>query len=182
VSSLDIIGEDADGILLLAAVPLPSPQDVAPDGAQHLAMTLEGGQTVALTIARGTTARGRRRAYVIQLTYTDPPAAETPGPGVDRMPPQVAALGTEVEGLQARVVQFSADVARLQTDARTLWANVGRLQEQALALHREQVHELALRAQMKDALQQLQQLSAEMPWVRREEGDQGEPSPARPSG
>jgi hypothetical protein len=66
VSSLDIIGEDADGILLLAVVPLPSPQDVAPDGAQHLAVTLEGGQTVALTIARGTTARGRRRAYVIQ--------------------------------------------------------------------------------------------------------------------
>jgi hypothetical protein len=160
VSGLDIVGEDADGTLLLAVVQLPSPEDVAPDGAQHLAVTLEGGQTVALTIARGTTARGRRRAYVIQLTYTDPPAAETPGPAVDRMPAQLAALGAEADRLQARAAEFFADLERLQTHALTLMAHVERPQGQALALHRDRVHLQALHAQLKDALQRLLQLSA----------------------
>jgi hypothetical protein len=171
VSSLNIVGEDADGTLLLAVVPLPSTEGVAPDGAQRLTVTLEGGQTVALTIARGRTASGRRRAYVIQLTYTDPPAAETLGLAVDRVPTQVAALGAVVDRLQARAIQFFADVERLQTRARALAADVGRLQEQAFALHRDQIHVLALRAQVKDMLQRLQQLAAETPWVRRDEGD-----------
>jgi hypothetical protein len=180
VSSLNLVGEDADGLLLLAVVPLPAPEEVAPDGARHLTVTLEGGQTVALTIARGTTTSGRRRAYVIQLTYTDPPTAETLGPVVDRMPAQVAALGAEVDRLQARAVQFFADVERLQTRARALAADVGRLQEQAFALHRDQLHVLALRAQVKDMLQRLLQLSAETPWGRRDEGDHEGPGPEAP--
>jgi hypothetical protein len=177
VSGLDIVGEDAEGLILLAMVPLPSPEDVTPDEAQHLTVRLEGGQTLALTIARGRTASGKRRAYVIQLTYTDPPAAETPRPAADQMPTQVAALGAEVGRLQAQAVQFFTDVERLQTHARALLANVGRLQEQALALHRDRVHMLALRAQVKDLLQRLQQLAAERPWVRQDEEDQGGPEP-----
>jgi hypothetical protein len=173
VSSLDIVGEDAEGIILLAMVPLPLPEDVTPDEAQHVTVRLEGGQTLALTIARGRTASGKRRAYVIQLTYTDPPAAETPGPAVDQIPTQAAALGAEVDRLQAQAVQFFADVERLQTQARALSAGVGRLQEQAFALHRDQVHMLALRAQVKDLLQRLQQLTVETPWGRREEEDRG---------
>jgi hypothetical protein len=177
VSGLNIVGEDADGPLLLAVVPLPSPEEVAPDGAQHLTVTLEGGQTLTLTIARGTTASGRRRAYVIRLTYTDPSTAETLGAAVDRMPTQVEALSAAVDRLQAQAVQFFADVERLQTHARALSANVGRLQEQALALHRDQLHVLALRAQLKDMLQRLQQLAAATPWVRLDEGDHDGPGP-----
>jgi hypothetical protein len=177
VSSLNIVGEDSDGPLLLAVVPLPSPDEVAPDGAQHLTVTLEGGQTLTLTIARGTTASGKRRAHVIQLTYTDPSTAEALGPAVDRMPTQVAALSAAVDRLQAQAVQFFADVERLQTHARALSADVGRLQEQALAMHRDQLHVLALRAQVKDMLQRLQQLAAETPWVRRDEGDYDGPDP-----
>jgi hypothetical protein len=180
VSSLNIVGKDADGVLLLAVVPLPSPEEVASDGAQHLTVTLEGGQTVALTIERGRMASGRRRAYVIQLTYTDPPAAEISGPAVDRMPAQVEALGAAVDRLQAQAVQFFADVERLQTRARALSADVGRLQEQAFALHRDQIHVLALRAQVKDMLQRLQQLAAETPWGRRDDGSHDGLGPEAP--
>jgi hypothetical protein len=177
VSSLDIVGEDADGPLLLAVVPLPSPEEVAPDGVQHVAVTLEGGQTVALTIARGTTASGRRRVYVVQLTYTDPPTAETLRTEEDGMQTQVTALSAEVDQIQARAGQFFAAVERLQTHARALSADVGRLQEQALALHRDQMHVLALRAEVKDLRQRLQQVAAETPWVRRGEGDPAGPDP-----
>jgi hypothetical protein len=180
VSRLDIVGEDADGILLLAVVSLPSLEKVARDGAQHLAVTLEGGQTLALAIGPGMTARGRRRACVVQLTYTDPPAPETPEPEVDRMPVQLAALGAEVDRLQARAVQLFADVERLQTQAFTPVAKVGWLQGQALALHRDQVHLRVLRAQVKDLLQRLLQRAAETPWVRRDGGDQEGPNPEAP--
>jgi hypothetical protein len=180
VSSLNIVGEDADGTLLLAVVLLPSPEEVAPDEAQHLTVTLEGGQAVALTIALGTTASGRQRAYAVQLTYADPPTAETLGPLVDRMPAQMAALGAEVDRLQAQTVQFFADVECLQTRARALLADVGRLQEQAFALHRDQIHVLALHAQVKDMLQRLQHLAAETPWGGRDEGDHGGPGPEAP--
>jgi hypothetical protein len=180
VAVLEVFGEDAAGLLLLAVVPLPSPEDVAPDGAEHLAVPLEGGQTVALTIERGRTPRSRRPAYVIQLTYTDPPAAETPGPAVVRMPAHILALRAEVERMQTQAVQFFAGVERLQTQALALLAKVERLQGQTLALHRGRVHLRALRAQVKDALQRLQQLSAETPWVRRDEGDHGEPDPEAP--
>jgi hypothetical protein len=166
VAVLEVFGEDAAGLLLLAVVPLPSPEDVAPEGAEHLAVPLEGGQTVALTIERGRTPRSRRPAYVIQLTYTSPPAAETPGPAVVWMPAHIVALRAEVERMQTQAVQFFAGVERLQT--------------QALALHCDRVHLRALRAQVKDALQRLQQLSAETPWVRRDEGDHGGPDPEAP--
>jgi hypothetical protein len=177
VAGLDIVGKDADGTLLLAVVPLPSPGDVAPGGAQHRTVTLEGGQTLALTIARATKSRGRRGAYVIQLTYTDPPAAEPPSPAVDQLLTQVTALGAEVDRLQARAVQFAADLDRLRTHALTLVADLDRLQGRALARHRDQVPLRALRARVKDALQQLLQLSAETPWVCRDGGDQEGPDP-----
>src|SRR5262245_23384605 len=44
VSGLNIVGEDAEGIILLAMVPLPSPEDVTPDEAQHVTVRLEGGR------------------------------------------------------------------------------------------------------------------------------------------
>ena len=68
-SYLDIMGEDAEGALLLAMVPLPAPALVTAKGAQHLAVTLQGGQTVTIDVAVGQRAKGLTRAYVIQLAY-----------------------------------------------------------------------------------------------------------------
>jgi hypothetical protein len=68
-SYLDIMGEDAEGTLLLAMVPLPAPALVAATRTQHLAVTLEGGQTVTIDVALGQRAKGIERAYVIQLAY-----------------------------------------------------------------------------------------------------------------
>ena len=72
---LEVFGEDAEGALLLAVRPLPDPEEVAAAGIQRLAVTLEGGQTVALTIALGDGHRGEGPAYVVQLVYHD----EDPG-------------------------------------------------------------------------------------------------------
>jgi hypothetical protein len=72
---LEVFGEDAEGALLLAVCPLPDPEVVAAEGVQHLAVTLEGGQTVALTIAPGDGHAGEAAAYVIHLGYRD----EDPG-------------------------------------------------------------------------------------------------------
>jgi hypothetical protein len=68
---LEVFGEDAEGALLLAVCPLPDPEVVADEGVQGLAVTLEGGQTVALTIALGDGNGGEAPAYVIQLAYHD---------------------------------------------------------------------------------------------------------------
>jgi hypothetical protein len=56
---LEVFGADAEGALLLAVCPLRDPEVVADEGVQHLSVTLEGGQTVALTIALGDGPRGR---------------------------------------------------------------------------------------------------------------------------
>ena len=50
---LEIFGDDEDGALLLAVFPLPEPESVGDDRAQHLWVRLEGGQTVAIEIALG---------------------------------------------------------------------------------------------------------------------------------
>jgi hypothetical protein len=65
-SSLEIVGDDAEGTLLLAVVPLPAPAAVA---------------------AAGT--RGEERVYVIQLTYRAPAAviALLPRPPPELPPP-----------------------------------------------------------------------------------------------
>lgn len=68
---LEVFGEDTEGALLLAVCPLPDPDVVADEGVQRLAVTLEGGQTVALTIALGDGNEGEAPTYVIQLAYHD---------------------------------------------------------------------------------------------------------------
>jgi len=51
---------EAEGALLLAVVPLPTPGEMAAHEAQHLAVTLEGDQRVAIdsTLGRGQGDRG----------------------------------------------------------------------------------------------------------------------------
>jgi hypothetical protein len=71
VAVLEVFGEDAEGALLLAVCPLPDPDVVTDEGAQHLSVTLEGGQTVALTIALGDGHEGEAPTYIIQLAYHD---------------------------------------------------------------------------------------------------------------
>jgi hypothetical protein len=78
-SYLEIFGDDADGALLLAVFPLPAPAEVEDDGAQHLAIILEGGQMVALEIALGDETDGEERTYVIQLAYAESAAADMQG-------------------------------------------------------------------------------------------------------
>jgi hypothetical protein len=70
-SCLDIVGDDAEGALLLAVVPLPDPEELEVDGVEHLAVTLEGGQTVTVAIALGHRSGDKARAYVIQITSAE---------------------------------------------------------------------------------------------------------------
>jgi hypothetical protein len=79
---LEVFGEDAEGTLLLAVCPLPEPDVVADEGIQRLAVTLEGGQTVALTIALGDGNKGEAPTYIIHLAYRD----EDHGQPDDRSP------------------------------------------------------------------------------------------------
>jgi hypothetical protein len=69
-SCVEIVGDDAEGALLLAVFPLPEPGVVKAEGDQHVSVTLEGGQTVALTLALGQGSDGKAPTYVIQLAYT----------------------------------------------------------------------------------------------------------------
>jgi hypothetical protein len=69
-SCVEIVGDDAEGALLLAVFPLPEPDVVKAEGGQHVSVTLEGGQTVALTLALGQGSDGKPPTYVIQLAYT----------------------------------------------------------------------------------------------------------------
>lgn len=80
-SYLEIFGDDAEGALLLAMFPLPEPEELEDYGAQHLSVTLEGGQTVAVAIALGEGAGGEKRAYVIQLAYAESMAVNAPPAG-----------------------------------------------------------------------------------------------------
>jgi hypothetical protein len=68
-SYVEIVGDDAEGALLLAVVPLPDPEEMEYDGVENLAVTLEGGQTVTVAIALAYENGGKARAYVIQITY-----------------------------------------------------------------------------------------------------------------
>ena len=70
VSCVEIVGDDAEGALLLAVFPLPEPDVVKAEGGQHVSVILEGGQTVALTLALGQGSDGKAPTYVIQLAYT----------------------------------------------------------------------------------------------------------------
>ena len=76
-SYIEIFGDDDDGDLLLAVFPLPEPEVVEDDQAQHLYVTLEGGQTVAIEISLGDGTGEKVRAYVIQISYSESTAVKT---------------------------------------------------------------------------------------------------------
>jgi hypothetical protein len=78
-SYVEIFGADADGELLLAVFPLPAPASGADAQAQHLSVTLEGGQTVAIEIALSDGTGGNVRDYVIQMSYVESAAVNTRG-------------------------------------------------------------------------------------------------------
>jgi hypothetical protein len=69
--SLDIVGEDAEGRLLLAMVPLPAPAAVEAAGTLQRSVTLDGGQRLTLDITLGAGTRGEAGGYVIHLTAED---------------------------------------------------------------------------------------------------------------
>jgi hypothetical protein len=79
-SYLEIFGDDAEGALLLAVFPLPEPEELEDDGVQHLSVTLEGEQTVALAMTLGDGTSGEERAYVMQITYAESTTVDTQGP------------------------------------------------------------------------------------------------------
>jgi hypothetical protein len=68
---LEIFGDDDEGPLLLAVLPMPTPEVLAGGHPQHLEVTLEGGQTIAIDIALERRWGRKQRAYVIQLGYVD---------------------------------------------------------------------------------------------------------------
>jgi hypothetical protein len=76
-SYIEIIGDDDQGALLLAVFPLPEPTSVEDDQPQHLAVTLEGGQTVAIEMALSDGTRRDRAGYVIRLSYAEPTKVDT---------------------------------------------------------------------------------------------------------
>jgi hypothetical protein len=78
-SYIEIFGDDDKGALLLAVFPLPEPALVEDDQPQHLAVTLEGGQTVAIEIALSDGTRRRRPGYVIRLSYAESAEVQTLG-------------------------------------------------------------------------------------------------------
>jgi hypothetical protein len=91
-SYIEIFGDDADGALLLAVFPLPEPAWAMDGQAQHLSVTLEGGQTIAIDISQGYETRGEVREHVIQIAYVESTAESA---AVDKRraePPAVEAI------------------------------------------------------------------------------------------
>jgi hypothetical protein len=110
-SYLEIFGDDGDGALLLAVFPLPELGVVEDDGAQHLSVTLEGGQTVAIQVVLGDGPEGR--GYVIQMTYADATTVQTQGAELAVPSPTTAAFNrSEDQGARE-----STDLGRLVSDA-----------------------------------------------------------------
>jgi hypothetical protein len=83
-SYLEIFGDDDDGALLLALFPLPEPALGEDDSAQHMLVTLEGGQTIAIEIALGDATYGEVYEYVVRIAYSD--CAEVDTRGTEHLP------------------------------------------------------------------------------------------------
>jgi hypothetical protein len=75
-SYMEIFGDDDDGNLLLAVVPLPEPEVLEDDRVSRLYVTLEGGQTVEIDIALDVSTAGEVSEYVIQISYVQSPEAD----------------------------------------------------------------------------------------------------------
>jgi hypothetical protein len=78
-SCIEIFGDDDKGALLLAVFPLPEPVLVEGGESQHLAVTLEGGQTVAIEITLGDGTHRRGPGYIIRLSYAESAEVQTSG-------------------------------------------------------------------------------------------------------
>jgi hypothetical protein len=78
-SYMEIFGDDDDGELLLTVFPLPEPEVVEDDRAQHIFVTLEGAQTMAIEITLGIGTFGQVGEYVIQIAYSESAAVDTEG-------------------------------------------------------------------------------------------------------
>jgi hypothetical protein len=196
--SLEIFGDDTEGELLLAMVPLPEPEVIADGGTQHLWLTLEGGQTLTIDIALGDSSGRAVRAYAIQIAYADAAASGTQGaepPMVEAIPvgprptpsasvpPELSASREPHDPLEARLLaeaQLFAEVRRVQAQAKELFAEVERVRAQAKELHkiREQTRELRTRVQHN--LQRLRELCQKMPWVDRASQEQDRQDPETP--
>jgi hypothetical protein len=77
-SYLKVFGDDSEGALLLGVFLLPEPAVVEDDQPQHLSVTLEGGQTVAIEIALGDGACRGVSEYVIRISYAEAAGLENP--------------------------------------------------------------------------------------------------------
>lgn len=75
-SYVEIFGDDSEGDLLLGVFLLPEPALVEHDQPQHLSVTLEGGQTVAMEIRVGDGPCRGVSEYVIQISYAEAPGRE----------------------------------------------------------------------------------------------------------
>jgi hypothetical protein len=70
-SHVEVFGDDNQGALLLAVFPLSEPVGVEDGRAQHLWVTLEGGQTIEIEISSNDAECGKLSAYVIQIAYSE---------------------------------------------------------------------------------------------------------------
>jgi hypothetical protein len=95
VSYIEIFGDDSEGDLLLGVFFLPKPAVGEEDHPQHLSVTLEGGQTIAIEVTLVNETGSRVPEYVIQITYAeaasvvtwnakDPASEAIAGPGQHR--------------------------------------------------------------------------------------------------
>jgi hypothetical protein len=196
--SLEVFGDDAEGELLLAMVPLPRPEVIADGGTQHLWLTLEGGQTVAIDIALDEESGGQGRAYVIQLAYADAGAVATQGAQplmveairkvVDPAPSAsvhaaLSAFPQPHNPLEARLfaeAQLFAEVRRVQAQAKELFAEIEKVRAQAEELRKIREQTSELRTKVQHNLQRLRELCQKMPWVHRGSQEQDRQDPGTP--
>ena len=140
-SCVEVFGEDAEGALLLAVVPLPDPEEMEDDGAEQLAVTMEGGQMLTVALALDDGSGGKERAYVIHITYAETASAtgvgvrEPAGPFVRTEPHMVDYLDNGVVGCHW-----------VAGDGTILWANradyepLGYSQEEYVGHHIAEFH------------------------------------------
>jgi hypothetical protein len=136
-SYVEIVGDDAEGALLLAVVPLPDPEEMEGDGVEHLAVTLEGGQTVTVAIALEDRSGGKARAYVIQVVYTEPTAGETPGAEPSAVAELLPKPHDPGEAWQLARAQLIAETRRVQAEAKDLCAMINPQLQQVRQLRQE---------------------------------------------
>jgi hypothetical protein len=75
-SYVEIFGDDSEGDLLLGVFLLPEPARGEDEQPQHLSVTLEGGQTVAMEIRVGDGPCRGVSEYVMQISYVEAPGCE----------------------------------------------------------------------------------------------------------